>query len=281
MIGVGLIGGSFSLSLRSAGLANEIVGIDRDEANLQKALKLGVISNTEHDLVKAVQNADLVVLAVPVGQMKDVMQTIAPHLSPSTIVTDVGSTKQNVVKLAVQYLSHHLSHFVPAHPIAGAESSGVEAAKANLFKDRALILTPLVETSTDAIDKLKMAWTKCGARVQLMSASSHDRIFAAVSHLPHLLAFALVDDIAKRNDAKDFFHYAGTGFKDFTRIASSSPEMWRDIALANRDALIRELESYQHQLDDLHRMLSNSNEGELSALFTNARNARNAWLAKK
>ncbi len=280
IIGVGLIGGSFSLNLLAKGIAKEIVGVDRDTENLQKALNLGVVNRIESDLSKAVQGADLVVIATPVGQMENIMQSIAPHLSADTIVTDVGSTKQNVVKLAVQYLPDHLSHFVPAHPIAGAESSGVEAAKIGLFKNRSLILTPLAETSPDAVNKLKSVWTQCDAKVTIMTASSHDRIFAAVSHLPHLLAFALVNEIANRDDAKVFFDFAGTGFRDFTRIASSSPEMWRDISLANREALLRELESYQHQLNDLHRMLQTNSARELDAVFTKARDARNAWLKK-
>jgi len=280
VFGVGLIGGSFALALKAAGGAKDIVGVGRNPANLQRALDLGVITQLEIDPARAVAEADLVLLAMPVGQMKGVMQAIAPHLAPATIVTDAGSTKQDVVRLALQYLPNHLPSFVPAHPIAGAENSGVDAARADLFRGRNLILTPLAETSNAAIERVKTAWQLCGMTVRQLSAAAHDQVFAAVSHLPHVLAFALVEALAARSNAEDFFRYAGSGFRDFTRIASSSPEMWRDICLANRDALIQELENYQEELQQLRRMILDSDGDGLEKLFERARTARNEWLAQ-
>ena len=279
IFGVGLIGGSFALALRDAHAVREVVGVDRDPVNLQRAFDLGVITTQEADPARAVHEADLVLLAIPVGQMKSVMEAIVPHLSSATVVSDAGSTKQDVVRLALQQMAHHLARFVPAHPIAGAEKSGVGAASADLFRGRNLVLTPLAETAPTAIERVQRAWQLCGMTVRQMSAASHDRIFAAVSHLPHLLAFALVDELAGRSDGEQFFRYAAGGFRDFTRIASSSPEMWRDISLANRAALVTELENYQEQLQTLRRMLIESDGGALEALFGRARAARDAWLA--
>ncbi|MES2353987.1 MAG: prephenate dehydrogenase/arogenate dehydrogenase family protein [Pseudomonadota bacterium] len=279
IFGVGLIGGSFALALKQAHAVQHIVGVERDLNNLQRAFDLGVITQQETDPAPAVEGADLVLLAMPVGQMQTVMESIAPCLSPTTIITDVGSTKQNVVRLALEYLPTHLSRFVPAHPIAGAEKSGAEAASAALFQGRNVVLTPLAETSVAAIDVVKKAWELCGTVVRQMPAATHDRIFSAVSHLPHFLAFALVDELAGRADAAEFFRYAASGFRDFTRIASSSPEMWRDICLSNRDALVGELENYQEQLQVMRRMLLDSDGNALEELFGRARDARNEWLA--
>lgn len=280
VFGVGLIGGSFALALETARAAGEIIGVDRDSANLRRAVDLGVISKSETDAALAVEGADLVLLAIPVGQMEGAMQRIAPRLAATTVVTDAGSTKQDVVRLAVQHLGARLTQFVPAHPIAGAEKSGVEAADATLFQGHNLVLTPLAETSPAAIERVRKAWQICGMNVRQMSAATHDRVFAAVSHLPHVLAFALVEELAGREDAEEFFRYAAGGFRDFTRIASSSPEMWRDISLANRDALVRELESYQEQLQVLRRLLLDSDGAALQAVFERARDKRNAWLAQ-
>jgi prephenate dehydrogenase len=208
------------------------------------------------------------------------MQAIAPHLAATTMLTDTGSTKQDVVRLALQHLPTHISRFVPAHPIAGAEKSGVEAAAADLFRGKIAVLTPLAETSPAAIEKITQAWELCGMTIRHMPAATHDHVFAAVSHLPHVLAFALVEELAGRADADEFFHYAAGGFRDFTRIASSSPEMWRDICLANREALAGELENFQEQLQGLRRMLLDGDGEALQALFERARRARNEWLAR-
>lgn len=281
IFGVGLIGGSFALALREAGAVREIVGVGRTAGNLEEALRLGVIDRAAVDAASAVQDADLVMLAVPVGQMAAVMQQIAPCLGAHTVVTDAGSTKVDVAALARQYLPTHQSNFVPGHPIAGAEKSGVGAADAGLFRGRQAVLTPLPETAAEAVARVRLAWQDCGARVSEMSPESHDEIFAAVSHLPHLLSFALVDEIASRANGEELFSYAASGFRDFTRIAGSSPEMWRDICMANRTALLKELEVYQAQLDRLHAMLEQADGAALERVFSHASAARNKWLSQK
>ena len=281
IIGVGLIGGSFALALREAGAAGEIVGVGRSAANLEEALRLGVINRIAPDAAEAVRDADLVMLAVPVGQMAALMQQIAPCLGAHTVVTDAGSTKGDVVALARRHLPQHLAAFVPGHPIAGAEKSGVGAADAGLFRGRQTVLTPLPETDAGATELVLNAWQACGARVAEMTPENHDRIFAAVSHLPHLLAFALVEDMASRANGEELFSFAAGGFRDFTRIAGSSPEMWRDIFLANREPLLDELDVYRAQLDRLRAMLEQGDGAALEKVFSHARAARNKWIAKK
>jgi prephenate dehydrogenase len=280
IFGVGLIGGSFALALREAEAVGEVVGVGRSWENLSAALGLSVIDGAAADeagVAAALKGADLVMLAMPVGQMGPVMAQIAPLLEQETIVTDAGSTKQDVVALAQQHLPAHLARFVPGHPIAGAERSGVKAASAGLFRQRQVVLTPLPETDAAATATVKNLWQACGASVAEMPAQRHDEIFAAVSHLPHLLAFALVDDIANRANAAELFSYAASGFRDFTRIAGSSPEMWRDICLANRDALLKELDTYRDQLSRLREALAVGDGATLEAIFSQARTARNAW----
>lgn len=281
IIGVGLIGGSFALALRAAGAVREVVGVGRSAGNLEEALRLGVIDRIATDAATAVLDADLVVLAVPVGQMAAVMASIAPHLPARTIVTDAGSTKCDVAALARQYLPGHLARFVPAHPIAGAEKSGAAAASAELYLRRNVVVTPLPETDPAAVRTVSALWQSCGATVREMTSQAHDEVFAAVSHLPHLLAFALVEDIASRSNSEELFSYAASGFRDFTRIAGSSPEMWRDICLANRTALLKELEVYQAQLDRLRAMLEQADGKALEQVFNHASQARNAWASQK
>lgn len=281
IFGVGLIGGSFSLALREARAVGEIVGVGRNRENLGAALDLHVIDAAVADeagMAAALKGADLVMLSMPVGQMGAVMAQIAPLLEVQTVVTDAGSTKQDVVALARQHLPAHLPRFVPGHPIAGAERSGVKAASEVLFHNRQVVLTLLPETEVKASDMVKALWQACGARVSEMSPEAHDRIFAAVSHLPHLLAFALVDEIAHRPNAAELFSYAASGFRDFTRIAGSSPEMWRDIGLANQAALVEELDAYLKQLSGLREALANGDGARLEQVFSNARAARNAWV---
>lgn len=281
IFGVGLIGGSFALALREAGVVREIVGVGRSAGNMEEALRLGVIDRVAPDAISAVQDADLVMLAMPVGQMAAVMTSISPHLSAHTVVTDAGSTKCDVVALAHQYLPGHLARFVPAHPIAGAEKSGAAAASAILYQNRNVVITPMPEISPAAVRTVRALWEACGAAVREMTPQAHDEVFAAVSHLPHLLAFALVEDIASRSNSEELFSYAASGFRDFTRIAGSSPEMWRDICLANRAALLKELEVYQVQLERLHVMLEQADGEALEQVFSHASEARNKWIAKK
>ncbi|MDE2599819.1 MAG: prephenate dehydrogenase/arogenate dehydrogenase family protein [Rhodocyclaceae bacterium] len=274
--GVGLIGGSFALALKQADGAAEIVGLGRSTASLEIAQGLGVIDRVG-DLTD-VRDADLVLLAMPVGKMEAAMLAIAPHLGAKTVVVDAGSTKQDVVAAARRAFGSRIAQFVPCHPIAGAEKSGASAAQAGLYIDKRIIVTPLPENTPFAIAIAEAAWTVCGGDVSVMAPAQHDAMFAAVSHLPHLLAFTLVDEFAKRPDAAELFGNAGSGFRDFTRIAGSHPEMWRDISVANRAALITELDRYMNALLQLRVLLAGADAEGLERLFTNARDTRNFWL---
>lgn len=276
IIGVGLIGGSAALAARRAGLARRIVGVGRPSKNLDAALQLDVIDEVE-PIEQAVSDADLVLLAIPVGQMPDVMATMAPHLSAKAVVTDAGSTKGDVVAAARANLGDKLPLFVPGHPIAGAEKSGVTAAKIELFDGKNVVLTPLPENETASVQVIADFWRGCGAHVIEMPVDLHDRIFAAVSHLPHVLAFALVEEIARRPNADQLFGFAAGGFRDFSRIAGSSPEMWRDICLANRPAMLHELDAYIARLTQIRSLIEAQDGDALAAAFEHARNARNEW----
>lgn len=281
IFGVGLIGGSLALALKRAHAVQQVVGVGRDGDGLQAALDLGVIDAAVTDLKPALADADMVVIATPVAQIPVILAAIAPHLSSHTIVSDVGSTKSDVMRHARHVLQDRFQHFVPGHPIAGAEKSGVTAAHADLFVGKNVVLTPATETSAQALAAVHQMWQAAGARVSQMSADTHDGIFAAVSHLPHLLAFALVDELSRRDNAAQLFDFAASGFRDFTRIAGSSPEMWRDISLANRDALLHELSAYQDELAQLKSLLQNHDGAGLQALFERASLARNQWVARQ
>lgn len=275
--GVGLIGGSFGLAQKSAGVA-EVVGIGRSRASLEEAVRRGAIDRLSDDWADAVDGADLVLLATPVGQMEALMRQLAPHLSPGTLVTDGGSTKQDVIAAARRALGDKIGQFVPGHPIAGAEKSGVAAATAELYQGKRVVLTPLPENPPGAVAAVRAAWEACGAVVSELSPQAHDRTFAAVSHLPHLLAFALVHEFAGRDNSGQLFDFAAGGFRDFTRIASSHPEMWRDICIANRAPLIVELDAYLAELLRVRVLLASSDGAGLEALFGRARATRDAWL---
>jgi prephenate dehydrogenase len=278
--GVGLIGGSFALGLRRAGVVNEIVGFGRSAASVQQALELGVIDRVGEDIAAEVADADLVLLATPVGSMAEWMARIAPHLGANTLVTDGGSTKTNVVRDAYAQLGDKVGQFIPAHPIAGAEKSGAAAAMADLYVGKKVVITPLPENSPEAVQRVKDAWLACGAQIFELSHTEHDAIFAAVSHLPHLLSFALVHDLAQRGNRDLLLSFAASGFRDFTRIAASSPEMWRDISLANRDALLREIEAYQTELNFIQQALANSDGDKLLNIFSQAQAIRRDWQGK-
>jgi prephenate dehydrogenase len=283
IVGVGLIGGSFALALKRAGAVATVVGVGRSASNLDTARKLGIADRTfAHDQrwTDELADADLVLLATPVGQIPALFGTIAPALGSATVLTDAGSTKQDVIAAARRYLGGALPRFVPGHPIAGTERSGAAAASDSLFHDKMVILTPLAETAVDAQKRVADAWITCGGVVSALDAARHDEIFAAVSHLPHALAFALVGELAARADAADYFRYAATGFRDFTRIASSDPEMWRDVCLGNATALRRELSAYRAALDRLDALLVAADGDGLGALFERARDARDAWLVR-
>lgn len=279
IIGVGLIGGSVALAARRAGLARHIVGAGRSGEALQEAIDLQVI-DAAAPIEEAVKDADLVLLAIPVGSMPAVMAAIAPHLPDHAIVTDAGSTKGDVVAAARAHMGARLANFVPAHPIAGAEKSGVAAAKVELFDKKNVVLTPLPENSADHIARTEAFWRGCGANVASMSPEAHDRIFASVSHLPHVLAYALVEEIACRSNADQLFGFAAGGFRDFSRIAGSSPEMWRDICLANRDAMLQELDAYIERLRSIRQLIEARDGTHLAEVFSHARKARTAWAEK-
>src|SRR5262252_5016496 len=278
VVGVGLIGGSFALALKRAKAVGRVVGVGRSAANIYRAQELKIIDAEGGFDRETFRDADLVLLAMPVGQMLGVMRAIAPLLGDRTVVTDAGSTKQDVADLAKRELKKSLARFVPGHPIAGTEKSGAGAAFAELYRGRRVVLTPLKGTDRSALARVRGAWTACGAKVFELSPREHDAVLATVSHLPHALAFALVDQVARSRDAKRLFSYAAGGFRDFTRIASSSPEMWRDICMANRKALLAEIERYGRGLERVRKMLERGDAKGLEALFAGARDARDRWV---
>jgi prephenate dehydrogenase len=273
VIGVGLIGGSFALALKQAKHVSHVVGVGRNPANIKLAFERGIIDSAIPDAAKAVRDADLVLVATPVAQADGVFSAIKD--SPA-LFTDAGSTKRDVIAAARRALGPAVSRFVAAHPIAGAEHSGAAAARADLFKDKRVLLTPLAENSAASVRSVEDAWKACGARVSRMSAEEHDAVLATVSHLPHVLAFALAHEVAKRDNAARLFEIAGGGFRDFTRIASSHPEMWRDICLANRDRLLDEISRFSRKLDEVKELLDDP--AGLEKLFAEAREARNRWI---
>ncbi|MDO9053369.1 MAG: prephenate dehydrogenase/arogenate dehydrogenase family protein [Gallionella sp.] len=277
IFGVGLIGGSFALALRRANAVAEVVGFGRSETTLEQARSLGIIDRIGQDVAVEVNDADLVLLATPVGQMAELMARIAPYLGPHTLLTDGGSTKSDVVAAAYANLGDKVAQFVPAHPIAGAEQSGAAAAHADLYSGKKVVLTPLPENSQDTVARVQAAWQACGANTYSLSYSEHDAVFAAVSHLPHLLSFALVHDLAQRDNRDVLLSFAASGFRDFTRIAASSPEMWRDICMANRSALMSELQAYTAELNTLHSALENNDAAKLEEIFSLAREVRGNW----
>lgn len=281
IFGVGLIGGSVALALKKMPNPPQITGVGRSNHSLQEALNLGLIDTAETNVATALENADLVLIAAPVAQTPAILRSIRPHLSTHAVITDAGSTKSDVMAYAQVELGEQFSQFVGGHPIAGAEKSGPSAALADLYIGKNVILTPDSATNSVALEKVTALWQACGAVVSNMSPQAHDGVFAAVSHLPHLLAFALVEDLAKRDNAELLFKFAASGFRDFTRIAGSHPEMWRDIALANKDALLEELKTYQQAVSEMTALLENNDDKGLFALFEHASHARNAWAKSK
>ncbi len=278
VVGVGLIGGSFALALKAAAAVERVIGVGRRAGTIERACSLGIIDAAGALDAATFSDADLVLVAVPVAQTGSVLDSLAPLLGGSTIVTDAGSTKQDVVAAARAAMGARIRRFVPGHPIAGTEHSGPEAASAELFRDRNVVLTPLAENVAADVARVRRAWEACGAKVQELGIAEHDEILAAVSHLPHVLAFALVDHVAGRPGGDKFMSFAAGGFRDFTRIASSHPEMWRDICVGNRRALLKELDGYGKVLDALRDMVERGDAAALHTLFGKAREARNRWL---
>ncbi|MEO7494352.1 MAG: prephenate dehydrogenase/arogenate dehydrogenase family protein [Massilia sp.] len=278
IFGVGLIGGSFALALKHAGVVTHIVGMGRSPEALARALELGIIDSVGPTMAEAMRGADLVLIAAPVAQTGAILASLLPHLEERTIVTDAGSTKCDVVAAARAALGDRVGQFVPGHPIAGRETNGPDAAIVDLYRGKKTVLAPLPENSLVAVERVAAAWAACGAVIHRLSAEDHDKVFAAVSHLPHLLAFALVDDIANKPHAELLFQYAASGFRDFTRIAGSSPEMWRDISLANRSALLCELDAYLSQLSGLRARLAEGDGAAIEGVYANAQRARRQWI---
>ena len=289
IFGVGLIGGSLARALRERGDvagARTVIGVGRSPASTARALELGVIDGTaalsdDAALSAALAGADLVLLAAPVAQTQPLLERIAPFLDPDTIVTDAGSTKSDVVAAARAALGDRIRQFVPGHPIAGRESSGVDAALPDLYVSRNVILCALPENRPDTVERVAAMWRATGAAVHAMTPAQHDRVFASVSHLPHLLSFALVEQILNSPDAALKFSFAAGGFRDFTRIAASSPEMWRDICVANRAALLDELDGYTAVLAQLRAAVEAADGAALEAVFARSREARTEWQEQR
>lgn len=274
VVGVGLIGASFGLALKQAKACGHVAGIGRTRANLEAALARGAIDSIASDA----SGCDLVLVATPVAQFPRVFGELARTLPPDALVTDGGSTKRDVIDAARRALGPRVAQFVPAHPIAGGEKSGAAAAEAGLFRGRRVILTPLRENSAASVDRIAAAWSACGAKLSTMEPEEHDRVLSTVSHLPHLLAYALAHEVATRDNAGRLFEIAGAGFRDFTRLASSSPEMWRDICLNNRDLLLADLARFEGKLAEIRRLLSEGEGAGVERLFEEARAARDRWL---
>lgn len=274
VVGLGLIGGSFAKGIRESGVCGEVVGVDLDPQSRKLAVELGVVDRCEADLAVACRDADVIQLAVPILAMEKVLALLATFDLGDAVLTDVGSAKGNVVRAARLAFGAMPPRFVPGHPIAGSEQSGVEASNAQLFKRHKVILTPLPETDPEALAVVDRLWSELGADVEHMEVERHDEVLAATSHLPHLLAFGLVDSLAKRNENLDIFRYAAGGFRDFTRIAGSDPVMWHDIFLANREAVLRTLDTFQTDLDALRAAMVAGDGHQLLGVFTRARMAR-------
>ena len=278
IFGVGLIGGSFALALKKAGAVEQVVGVGRSAASLERAKELGIIDVASSSVEEAVRGADLVLVAAPVAQTETILRSIEPHLQPGTVVTDAGSTKTDVVEAARAALGGKIARFVPGHPIAGREQNGPDAAIVDLYIGKKTVITRLPENDEGDVAVVARAWELCGAIIHKLTPEEHDRVFASVSHLPHLLAYALVDDVARKPHADLLFQYAASGFRDFTRIAGSSPEMWRDISLANQVALLGELDAYMAQLAQLRGLLAERNGKAIEAVYANAQRARQNWI---
>lgn len=274
IIGVGLIGGSLALALRNSGACREVIGVEPDIDTLQKAQNLGVIDHYVLDACAAVKGADIVVLATPVGAISSICYSLRGCLGEHTVLTDVGSVKAAVVDSVRSGLGYLPKKFVPAHPIAGLERSGVEAATADLYQGRRVILTPLAENDPNAFDIVSRMWEKAGALVEKMDMLHHDQVLAATSHLPHLLAYTLVTSLSRLNEQDEIFRYAASGFRDFTRIASSDPIMWRDICLNNKSAILQMLDHFGQDLDRLKKAIESGDDNQLLSIFQHAKHIR-------
>lgn len=279
VVGPGLIGGSVAAALKQAGCVQRVLGVSRQASTLAQALQLGLIDEAV-DLETAAQQADVIVLATPVGATRALLEQIKPHLMPDTLITDVGSTKVDVVQTALEVLGDQAAQFVPGHPIAGAEKAGPEAAFAELYRKRVVILTPHKENTAAAKNQIIRLWEQCGARVLLMSADEHDRVLASISHVPHFLSAVFMWQVASAADADVRLHVAGSGFRDFTRIAAGSPEVWRDIFLSNRAAVLAELKQVREAFEQAEMALLESDGSALYEFLEKAALARRLWASR-
>ena len=277
VIGCGLMGGSFALALKRAGLVKRVVGYSKSPSTTERAKKLGVIDMAAESALLAVSGSDIVLLAVPVAASEATFKAIRQLVEPNVLLMDVGSTKRDVVDAARRVLKERVISFVPAHPIAGKEGGGVGAADASLYSGRQVILTPLPQTAPEHVQRATDAWSAIGAQVLKMTPENHDAAFAAVSHLPHLLAFAFFSSVARQPAGRDFLSLAGPGFRDFTRIAASDPVVWRDILLSNREEILRQSQRFRHTLDALEHVMRSGNVAALEDLVRKASDARSGW----
>ena len=276
IIGVGLIGGSLAKAIKENNLAKVVFGFGRDLNRLEKAQKANVIDQFSTNLKDAINDSDIVIIATPVGSFKEILIEIKPFLTSKIVISDVGSTKTNIASIVSQTLGDYSNYFIPAHPIAGKEKSGFEASEANLFNNRKVIITPLETSSPDSINLIQKMWEGTGADVDFMSPESHDELLGMTSHLPHMLAFSLVNYLISKNPSASI--YAAGGFKDFSRIASGDAVMWRDICIQNKDQIIDHIRGYQKTLNSLVDAIENENSDELDLLFTSAKKTRDSWV---
>ena len=276
IIGVGLIGSSLAKALKNTGQAKFICGYGRDAVRLERAKKLNIIDEYSTEPEKAIINSDIVIIATPVGSYEEVLGGIKPYLKSDTLVTDVGSTKRSVIEAAEKVFGNLPHNFIPAHPIAGKEKSGFEACDGELFVNKKVIITPLENNDDESISRVQNMWEKVGSEVDFMTPESHDELLGMTSHLPHMLAFSLMNYLISQNPSASV--YAAGGFKDFTRIASGDNVMWRDICLNNKDQIIAHIEGYQKSLSALSEAIDNGDIEQLDSIFSNAKASRESWL---
>lgn len=279
IVGLGLIGGSIARGLRAAGFEGTLTGVTAQDADAERALELGLVDSASTDLAIMLADADLIVIAVPIGVMDQVLHDVAAHASAEAVITDVGSSKASVVSMAQQHLGETSRRFVPGHPISGTERSGLDAGFAGLFEHRRVILTPVADTAAPALERVQAMWTLLGAYVSDMDVAHHDEVLAATSHLPHVLAYTLVDTLASMAERQEIFAYAAGGFRDFTRIASSEPALWRDIVCSNRAPVLAVLDRFMADLERVRDAIAQDDQSALLSGFTRAKQARDQFTA--
>jgi prephenate dehydrogenase len=277
VIGCGLMGGSFALALKRAGLVKRVIGYSKSPSTTEKAKKLGVIDMAAESALLAVSGSDIVLIAVPVAASEATFKAIRHLVEPGVLFMDVGSTKRDVVDAARRVLKERVASFVPAHPIAGKEVAGIAHADAALYTGRQVILTPIAQTNPELLQKATDVWAAIGSQVLRMTPENHDAAFAAVSHLPHMLAFAYFNSVAKQPAGRDYLSLAGPGFRDFTRIAASDPAVWRDILTSNREELLKQSMRFRHTLDAMEHVIKSGNIEALEDLIRSASDARSGW----